>query len=137
MEDAEIMKTQFMGLLIFAGLALTCSKPHESARWIRVPWFSESVTIPNTIEFGRAIEFEVKSWAGNACWSYSHLEITSHRFDVYVKPFAKRDSRQIVCFAVIVHFDMPGYFTPLLPGDYRFHFWQSDTTSFDTTVTVH
>ncbi|GAH44286.1 unnamed protein product [marine sediment metagenome] len=93
------------------------------------------VIIPDTVQLGQNISFEVICVVGNPCYMFSHLDINSQYYDVFVKIYAKIDP-EAICPEVVDSIKASGSYKPLSEGDYNFHFWQSDSASLDTTVVV-
>jgi hypothetical protein len=98
--------------------------------------YTLEVTIPDSVDIGQIITYEVKSYLPNSCWKYSHIGLSSSDFDVYVTLYMKRDPRDQICLDVITPVDIEGNFLPEVEGEYTFHFWRSDTSSLDTNVIV-
>lgn len=139
----EVMsRSRFAGLLIIACFltavsALSgCSIFGDGTDWIYSPMYPDSLTISGSMRVNDSILFELDSFLSTPCDEYSHAELKRDANDIYVRFYQRRD-KSTMCITVIVPTQISWSYTPLMPGDYRFHFWQSDTTSLDTTVTVH
>ncbi len=139
----EIMlRSRFVGLLIIACFLTVatilsgCSIFGHGTEWIYSPMYPHSLAISGSMIVNDRILFELDSYLNTPCNEYSHAELKRNANDIYVK-FYQRREKGTVCATVMVPTQISWSYTPLMPGDYRFHFWQFDSTSFDTTVTVH
>ena len=130
------MKTLFIILIllpaIFSGCGLLTSDPD----WIVGKLHSREVEIPPEASLGEPIVFIVKSSFSNPCWKFNGFVITQSGFDVIVTPYKKIPNKSQICSAVMVDVSEGGRFRPVIPGEYRFHFWRADTLSLDYVVTV-
>lgn len=101
--------------------------------WIIMPAHPYEVVILDTVQLGQDISFEVICEVGDPCLMFSHLDINSQDYEVFVKTYAKRDPGAY-CVMVVDSIKAIGSFKPTFEGNYNFHFWQTDTSSLDTTV---
>lgn len=138
----EVMsRSRFAGLLIIAcfltvaSIFSGCSIFGHGTEWTYSPMYPDSLTISGSMIVNDRILFELDSAFNSPCNEYSHAELKQNANDIYVKFYQRRD-KSTICATVMVPTQISWSYTPLMPGDYRFHFWQSDTTSLDTTVTV-
>lgn len=81
------------------------------------------------------IVFKISSSLNTPCNEYSHSDIDQDNFDISVK-FYQKSEKSIRCTAVMVDTVIHWGFMPESAGEYRFHFWKSDSTSLDTAVVV-
>lgn len=91
-----------------------------------------------SIESGEArtpIVFEIASFFNTPCDEYSHSDINQDDFDISIK-FYQKSEKGGRCTQVVVDTEIRWGFMPESAGEYRFHFWQSDSASLDTTVVV-
>jgi hypothetical protein len=93
--------------------------------------------IENTAVQGLNIAFQVVCVVGDPCWFPSHNEFATKNNgqDIYVSVYAKRD-KKAVCPQVISIIKPIVKYSVKTVGEYRFHFWKSDTTTMDTTIVV-
>lgn len=76
----------------------------------------------------------VASWS-DGCGSFSHYSVNSNNKDISIVIYVNKPS-ELACPAVMISFDAPIDIVVDGAGDYNFHFWQTDSTSLDTTFTV-
>ncbi|UCE67420.1 MAG: hypothetical protein JSU85_05235, partial [Candidatus Zixiibacteriota bacterium] len=98
--------------------------------------YTREAELPPDARIGEPIVFTIKSYLHNSCWKFSRLRIVSSGFDVYVTPYRKRLIEERACLEVITGVAEEGVFIPVFPGEYKFHFWRSDTLALDYTVDV-
>jgi len=84
---------------------------------------------------GRTITFSVTCSWPDGCGRYSHFTARQQGNEYTVQIFGGRTAAA-VCPAVVIHFIAPVEIKVPAPGAYDFHFWQSDTTSIDTSLVV-
>lgn len=75
----------------------------------------------------------VASWH-NGCGSFSHFTAVLKDSDFLITVFGKQP-KDAFCTQAFIEFDAPVEITVPQSGTYRFSFWQSDSTSVDTTIT--
>ena len=129
--------SRFIRLIFFIPflLLITNCNLFKDRDWMIRPAYPYEVIIPDTVQLGQDISFEVICEVGNPCYLFSHLDINSQDYDVFVKIYAKIDPHAI-CICVVDSIKATGSFKPTSEGNYYFHFWQSDSSSLDTTVVV-
>ncbi len=136
-----MLRSRFAGLLIVAcfltvaSILSGCSIFGHGTEWRYSPMYPDSLTISGSMIVNDRILFEFDSSLNTPCNEYSHAELKRIANDIYVR-FYQRSEKSAICTMVMVPAQISWSYTPLMPGDYRFHFWQFDSTSFDTTVTV-
>lgn len=91
----------------------------------------DSVFVNNTSNL--TVEFTAKIYCGSMCWKETYYKSSTNGNDVYIKTFAVTDG-SAVCPAVCVETEIQISIKLLVPGNYTFHFWRSDTSSIDTTL---
>ena len=69
------------------------------------------------------------------CWTFSRYQEVRRLSDISIKVYRKT-TRDIVCPQVVWSIRVPLKVEVPSYGTYSFHFWQSDTTAFDTTITI-
>ncbi len=137
-----MLRSRFVGLLIIAcfvtaaSIISGCSIFGHGTEWTYSPMYPHSLTISGSLIVNDRILFALDSSLNTPCYEYSHAELKQNANDIYVR-FYQRSDKSSICTMNIVPTQISWSYTPLMPGDYRFHFWQFDSTSFDTTVTVH
>ncbi len=99
------------------------------------PMYPVSVSIEQTGSPDHLITFTIESNLNDGCSLYSHATTIRDGYDVYIGLFQKRDS-QLYCTDAIVRTTVICNYNPPAGGDYKFHFWRSDSTSLDTVVMV-
>lgn len=70
------------------------------------------------------------------CWNHSEVEINKDGNDIYLKVIAELDP-EINCIQVLGSYETSVKVQVDDPGEYTLHLWQSETTTLDTTFTVH
>lgn len=98
---------------------------------IRRPFAVDSITVVNIAR--NVIEFTATNNCGSMCWKQTYFESNTSRNDVFIKTFFVADGSTI-CPQVCVEVKTPVQITLPSTGSYTFHFWQSDSTSLDTTI---
>lgn len=76
----------------------------------------------------------IAEW-GSSCGSFSHLVVSQNNKDISITVYGK-EPIDAVCLAVMSSFAAPVEIIVDSPGKYNFHFWQTDSTSLDTTITL-
>lgn len=109
--------------------------PDEELHWMRSPAGALAVAIPDSVRFGEPVWFEVTCGVGDPCWEFSHLDMRPENTDVHVRVHAKRDPRRC-CVCVLSTITVEAFFVPPAPGEYVFHFCETDTSTLDRTVVV-
>jgi hypothetical protein len=117
--------------VLFAGCSLF---PHDSD-YEYYTMYPQEVAAADHGGIGDDISFEIESAFNSSCGEYSHAEIRRSNFDLFVK-FYQRRKRETVCATVMVPTRIRWRYNPVTAGEYRFHFWRSDSTSLDTTILV-
>ena len=123
-----------ISFIAFILITLNCNL-FKDKDWIIMPARPYEVIIPDTVQLGQNISFELICEVGNPCYLFSHLDINSEDYDVFVKIYAKLDPHAI-CIRDADSIKAIGSYKPPSEGNYNFHFWQSETSSLDTTVVV-
>jgi hypothetical protein len=128
------MKTSSIVIVLLVAIFYGCGLLESD--WIVERMRTQDVEIPPEVNMGESIVFTVDSYLPDTCWKFRRLRIISSGFDVYVTPYMMRSRNETICFLVCTPIAEEGVFTPVFPGEYRFHFWHSDTLSLDYTVIV-
>jgi len=68
------------------------------------------------------------------CHYYLTTELSQENNDYYIKIYSRYEGEP--CIAVISTIEVPVTIN-VQSGEKVFHFWQSDTTSLDTTITIY
>ncbi len=127
---------RFMVFLALGFITAGCSLFDDEIEWMKMSVPADSVVISDSVALGQSIDFEVTGTVPDIAWKSSHFEIQQSNFDVWVRLRAKRNPKLCSHFIPrLIHVE--GSFLPHSVGNYRFHFWQSDTTSLDTTAVVY
>lgn len=130
------MKTLFTAIIILVPIFYGCERSVDNTEWIEAKMYTEEAELPPSGQVGHPINFTVSSTFGDDCWEFSRFYIIPSGSDVYVTPYAKHLVKRLTCATVMTDVSGEGRFTPRVPGEYRFRFWQSDTLSLDYTVIV-
>lgn len=93
----------------------------------------DSISINNVTNL--SVDFTAITYCGSLCWKSTYFENKVIGSDVFIKTFSVSD-RSAACPAVCVEAKTPIKITLQSSGNYNFHFWKSDTTSIDTTLTL-
>lgn len=130
------MKASILVIVILFAIICSCDRSVDNHEWILEKMYTNEAELPQTGSVGEAIIFTVKSYLTDSCRKFSHLEIAPSGFDIFITPYMKHSTEELVCLAVVTGIAEDGQFTPGQPGQYTFHFWRSDTLSLDYAVTV-
>lgn len=130
------MKTSFSVIFLSATILCGCGHLFNDPDWIEEKMYSEAAELPPGGQVGEPINFIVTSYFGDDCWQFSRFKIVPSGLDVHVTPYAKRLAKETICATVITAVSGESRIIPVVPGEYRFHFWQSDTQTLDYTVIV-
>ncbi len=95
---------------------------------------SPVVTISSTNKSSNKVSFIVKASWYNGCGSFSHFTSSQTDSTFYITVYG-RQPKNATCTQAFIVYDAPVDITITGLGKYRFKFWQSDTTSVDTTIT--
>ena len=95
---------------------------------------SPVVSISSTNKSGNNVSFIVKASWHNGCGSFSHFTSSQTDSTFYITVYG-RQSKNAICTQAFIKYDAPVDITITGLGKYKFKFWQSDTTSVDTTIT--
>jgi hypothetical protein len=130
------MKTLFTAIVLLAGIIYGCERSVKNTEWVEEKMYTKEVDLPPNGQVDDPINFTVTSTFGDDCWEFSRFSVIPSGSDVYVTPYAKHLVKRLICATVMTDVSGEGRFTPRIPGEYRFHFWRSDTLSLDYTVIV-
>ncbi len=120
-------------LLLFTVILSSCSV-WEDEKEISQPFSVESIIINDISRTG--IHLTAYNSCGSMCWKRTFVESRINGFEVYVKTIAVFDE-WTACPAVCVGTETPVFIKISSNGNYSFHFWQSDSSSLDTIITVN
>lgn len=120
-------------LILFAVIFSSCSI-WEDEKEISQPFAVESITVNNVSRTG--ISLTAYNSCGSMCWKRTFVESRVNGFEVFVKTVAVFNE-YTACPAVCVGTETPVFIKISSNGTYNFHFWQSDTTTLDTIITVN
>src|SRR5258708_23314538 len=87
-----------------------------------------TLTTGNTISFSSEVP-------GVGCDSFSNFEDHQNGHERFIKIFLQ-EPKVRSCSYHVIFIDVTIELFVVQSGSYTFHFWQSDTSSLDTTVTV-
>jgi len=130
------MKTSPIVIALLIAIFCGCGLLGSNSEWIEEKMHTDAVEIAPDGLIGEPINFIASSTFGDACWEFSRFRTISSGFDVYVTPYARRPAKEVACATVMTTVSGEDRFIPQFPGEYRFHFWRSDTLSLDYTVNV-
>lgn len=128
------MKTVFLLFILLPVIIVGCAQSPEGLEWIEEKMYTTEADLPSSAVAGEPVIFTLRSWLPNSCWKFSHIGINSSGFDVFVTAYMKRSPEDLVCLTVVTPVAEEGSYIPEFPGEYRFHFWRSDTLTLDYTV---
>lgn len=129
------MRAPFLPLFILLSglLFLSCQEPEDNPKMITAK--SPVTSIVDVTRTGGIVTAWVWASWPNGCGRYSHYEIFSAD-SVRVITVYGQQPEGAVCTQGIIRY-LTGISIPSLPsGSYTFRFWQSDTTTVDTTFTL-
>jgi hypothetical protein len=118
----------FVSMLFFF-----CSFPNEKSE--NVIHVSPVTSINNVIVRQENITFNIRARWPNSGGNYSHSEINKLDSYYYIKIYGYEPS-DAVCLPVLSSFECIVNIGIENSGKYHFSFWQSDTSSLDTTINV-
>ncbi len=127
-----------LGKTILSAIALSmigCSLFPNGTDWIYHPMYPHEILTIESGGAGTEMSFEIASFLNTPCHKYSHADVKQDNFDIFVE-FYQKQKREAICTQVIVDTRINWSINMRSPGEYRFHFWQSDSTSLDTIVIV-
>ena len=78
--------------------------------------------------------FSTKASWHNGCGSFSHFTSTKTDTIFNITVFGK-EPKDAICTAAFIEFDAPVDIPVEESGRFTFRFWQSDSTTVDTTIT--
>lgn len=118
--------------IVFLTFNNSCLFEPDEKEYIQGPFCVDSVKVTQIED--RNVTFECIGWTGDPCWEHDHTEIDCQNPDYFVQIFVKRD-KSLICPQVISKMTIPVSITVGQDTSYTFHFWQTDSTSLDTTIT--
>jgi hypothetical protein len=128
------MKTiLFVLIALGAILIISCEKENTV---VTVPLSAQSVDIPDSAAFGQECNYTIHSTLPNSCYWFYRLAQSSQINEIDITVFARYDTKD-VCLQVAGPIDIPGHFSFMERGTYFIHFWRTDSTSLDKTLTVY
>ena|GEM_PF-2722296 len=122
-------------LFLLAFIFFNCSIFDHGTEWVYYTMYPHAILNVDSGGIGRKVYFELASAFNSSCDEFSHAVVREENKDYLVK-FFQRHKRDARCLTVMIDTQIRWSFTPLSPGEYRFHFWQSDSTSLDTTIVI-
>ena len=123
-------------MFLFPVLLVGCTSPDGGAddEYLTFPSSVASVTITSQSPIG--ISFVAKAWWHNGCGRFSRVDISGSDSVYFVTVFGFQ-RKHAVCTQAFIQYDATVSVTILQPGIYTFKFWRSDTSSCDTTISIH
>ena len=130
------MKTSIL-LMIIIGITLiaSCEKENTFETFDTMPIYTQRVDMPDSVALRQVCNYTIHGTLGSDCDWFYRLERTSRVNEVNITAYA--DARSLICLDVVTPVDIPGHLTFFERGTYFIHFWQTDTTTVDKTVTVY
>jgi hypothetical protein len=124
-------------LLAIAGISLllSCEKENTFDTAYTVPISTQRVDMPDSVALLQVCNYTIHGALGSECNWFFRLERTSRVNEVNITAYA--DARSLVCLDVITPVDIPGHLTFFSRGSYFIHFWQTDSTSLNKSLTVY
>jgi len=126
---------EMLGVWIILSMLFGCSIFPTDTEYSYYPMRPYSVLDIESGERRTPIVFRLSSSLNTPCNEFSHSDIVQNYHDILVR-FFQREEKDIHCTQVGVDTVITWGYIPLSAGQYRFHFWQSDSTSLDTTVLI-
>jgi len=123
------MKQITFFLLVFILSSCSEFETDEITRAIPI----DSVSVNNISNL--SVDFTAITYCGSLCWKSTYFEKRIIASDVFIKTFAVLD-KSAACPAVCVEVHTPITINLQSSGRFTFHFWKSDTSSIDTTLTL-
>jgi hypothetical protein len=128
------MKTVSLLFILLPVIIVGCAQSPKGPEWVEEEMYTLEADLPSSAVAGEPVIFTLRSWLPNSCWKFSHIRINSSGYDVFVTAYMKRSPEDLVCLTVVTPVAEEGAYIPVFAGEYRFHFWRSDTLSLDYTV---
>lgn len=126
------MQKQFIFIFIMAAMILiSCSKTTELEKWEIRKMPTDSISIGQKTD--TTIFFTARSWGSNGCYVYSHNEVNRIGSNVNITIYGKYPTEAYCTMALISIYTQMQIYVPK-PDTYYFHFWNSETSSYDTTI---
>ncbi|MDE3057399.1 MAG: hypothetical protein KGJ59_05535 [Bacteroidota bacterium] len=116
-----------------AALLLACSNATDQGGY--TDWASPVVAQTVTAKTLSSVSFLAHAAWGNSCGRFSRAVVAKNG-SVYSIKILGKQPKDAVCLAVVIAFEAPVTIGIFSPGTYTFKFWQSDSTTLDTPLTV-
>lgn len=112
---------------------LSCSLLNDQDEIVERP--SAVVSQSVTTKSSSSVSFLTRASWGNSCGSFSRAEVNRVDTVVYIKIYGK-EPKGATCLTVMITFEAPVTVSIPSTRTYTFKFWQSDSSSKDTTFAV-
>jgi len=125
-------KVQIIIPILLFILLVSCENSVSSEMTINK---ARAVTVENVSSNSNSISLtSIASW-GSPCGYFSHYTVSQDRKDIFITVYGQQ-VYDAVCLTVMSSFEAPVKIMINGSGEYNLHFWQTDSTSLDTTITV-
>jgi len=81
------------------------------------------------------VSFIAKASWHNGCGRFSRAEVTQSASSFFITVYGMQ-KKNAVCTQAFIEFDAPVTVQIPTAGTYTFKFWRTDSTSYDTTLTI-
>jgi len=130
-----MIKTIFL-LILFSIIIGSCDI--LSSDWSYAPMrATEILSITDSVRYRQPIEFEIKSAFNTPCYEYGSMLVDRSGFEIDIGFIQKMHKRYSACATVLVPYEINESLVLSTPGQYIFHFIQTDSTTIDTMITVY
>ena len=96
---------------------------------------SKTLAVEKITKEGYSISIAAIAEWHNGCGSFSHYTISKNSNDISIIIYGK-EPPNATCTQAFIQFEAPVEILVDGPGEYNLQFWQSDSTSLDTTVVL-
>lgn len=117
-------------ILLYCFVILSCDTVEQNIYKHKSPVVSFQVTSKKDHE----ISFMTQASWPNGCGTFSNAAVYKSDSNYKIVVYGQQEA-DAVCTTAFIEFDAPVNISISRRGTYSFHFWQSDTTYLDTTIT--
>jgi len=128
------VKIKFL-FFIFITISISCSLFEEEKEQQKTEIMAsvDSISIQSISDTN--IEFTVFCTTPTPCWGFSRFEENRDTSDISIKVFIFSTTDD-PCITVLGNIQIPLSMQVPYSGTYNFHFFQNDTTTFDTIISI-
>jgi hypothetical protein len=120
----------FSALCVFY---ISCSPTDTGHEFLTLRSSVGSATV--TSQSTSQVTFVAKASWHNGCGRFAHADIAQNASSFFITVYGTQP-KDAVCTQAFIQFDAPVIVQIPSAGTYTFKFWQTDSTSYDTTWTI-